>query len=182
MRRHQRSPVPTALVAQIMKALETVELARSELDAVQAQAAPLTERQRARSQLRTAFAAADGLLRMAVTLARTETSGAWQGSFVTWSQWRDRLSRLDAERQAHMFADQDDLGILPVGSVRAIDTGMSGPAIGDRQHGHSRPPGAPARIGVDIAEVVTTADTAFVRRPHNGRNSAGPQPVEPAAA
>ncbi|MGH8827132.1 MAG: hypothetical protein ACRDVZ_05900, partial [Jiangellaceae bacterium] len=148
----------------------------------QAQAAPLTERQRARSQLRGAFAAADELLRHAVTLARTETSGAWQGSFVTWSLWRDRLSRLDAERQAHLFADQDDLGVLPVGSVRAVDTGMSGPAIGDKQHGHSRPPGTPARVGVDIAEVVNAVDTASHRRSQHVRNPGGSQPVESAAA
>lgn len=157
MWRRERSPVPTALEGQITEALEAVDRARAQFDAVRALQEPLAERQRARAELKMAFDSADQLLRRAVSLVRSEASGPWQGSFVTWSKWRNILSRLDAQRQAYMFAVTDDLGVLPVGSVRAVDYGMAGPAIGDIQHRHTRPPGTPARIGVVEVSIANAA-------------------------
>ena len=52
--------------------------------------------------------------------------------------------------QVHLFAEQDDTGVWPLGSIRAIDTGM-----GELQHGQPRPPGTPARYGLDMDTVLT---------------------------
>jgi hypothetical protein len=64
------------------------------------------------------------------------------------------LSRLATARQAHLLAEQQDPGVLPLGSVRAVDTGMSGPAIGELQHGHSKAPGTPPSYGLDMATLL----------------------------
>ena len=56
----------------------------------------------------------------------------------------------------HLLAEQDESGLLPSGSVRAVDTGMSGPDIGDLQHGQSRPPGTPPTYGLDIEALLTS--------------------------
>jgi hypothetical protein len=87
-----------------------------------------------------------------------------QQSHREWSQWRRRLSRLDTARQAHLFAEADDLGVLGLGSVRAIDTGMSGPDIGELQHGRSAAPGSPATYGVDLDALLTAPAPVLVVR------------------
>lgn len=140
----RRQPVvPEALLGQIDTALAAVDDARAELARVITSRAPLQARREAHANLRHAFDDADALLRQATTLAR-------QRSYGDWSQWRHRLSRLDAARQVHLLAEQDDPGVLPLGCTRALDTGMSGPDIGDMQHGQSRAPGALPTYGLDI--------------------------------
>jgi hypothetical protein len=70
--------------------------------------------------------------------------------------------------------------------VRAIDTGMSGPAIGDLQHGECSPSGTPAAYGVDVEAILlgtngtTNPHGAEVRparlrrpRPSSARGRAG---------
>lgn len=141
-RRRQHSSVPPGLVQQIEEALEAVGVARAELDEVLKGSELLAVRRRAHAQLRETYDAADALLRQAVSLAKSDST-------LTWSRWRQRLSRLDAARQAQLFAEQDDSGVLPLGSVRVVDYGMAGPDIGELQHGRSRPPGTPALIGLD---------------------------------
>lgn len=147
MRRRQ-PPVPPSLVGQIQEALEGVDKASATLDAVLAEGAPLLVRRRTRRELRQAFESADELLRRAANLAHPH-------SYTEWSKWRHRLSQLDTVLQVHLFAEQDDTGVSPLGSIRAIDTGMSGPSIGELQHGQSRPPGTPARYGLDMDTVLT---------------------------
>lgn len=140
----RRQPVvPEALLGQIDTALAAVDDARAELARVITSRAPLQARRDAHVNLRHAFDDADALLRQATTLAR-------QRSYGDWSQWRHRLSRLDTARQVHLLAEQDDPGVLPLGCTRALDTGMSGPDIGDMQHGQSRAPGALPTYGLDI--------------------------------
>jgi hypothetical protein len=136
------------LTAQIELALAAVDTARAELDRATQSAAPLLTRRAAHADVRHAFDVADALLRQATGIAK-------QHSHREWSQWRSRLSCLDTTRQIHLFAEQDDSGVLPVGSVRAIDTGMSGPDIGDLQHGRSRPAGTPATYGLDLEALLT---------------------------
>jgi len=146
--RRKQSPVPPSLVAQIQDALDGVDEASATLDAVLAAGAPLLVRRRTRTELRHALEAADKLLRRATDLARPH-------SYTEWKKWRHRLSQLDTVLQVHLFAEQDDTGVMPLGSIRAIDTGMSGPSIGDLQHGQSRPLGTPARYGLDMDTVLT---------------------------
>jgi hypothetical protein len=150
---HQRPVVPEVLVGQISDALAAVDEARAELARVVAAGAPLRDRRAAYASLGHAFDEADALLREAVALAR-------QRSYRVWGLWRHRLSSLDTARQVHLFAGQDDVGLLPLGSVRAIDTGMSGPDIGDLQHGMSRAPGSPPTYGLDV-EALLTARSEF---------------------
>jgi hypothetical protein len=156
--------VPALLVDQIEEALSAVDEARAEWDRVIADRAPLRERGAASAGIRHAFDAADALLRQATALAK-------QRSYWEWSLWRHRLSSLDAARQIHLFAEQDDPGMLPIGSVRAIDTGMSGPDIGDLQHGKSRAPGTPPAYGLDLEALVTarTADKPTAADPRMAR-------------
>jgi hypothetical protein len=113
--------------------------------------APLLARREAHASLRHAFDDADALLRQATTLAR-------QRSYGDWSEWRHRLSSLATARQIHLFAEQDDPGLLPIGTIRALDTGMSGPDIGDMQHGRSRAPGALPTYGLDIEALLTVTN------------------------
>lgn len=162
MSRRQRSPVPADLATRIEVALADVDHARDNL-AVSPPA--LADRRQAHRQMEAAFTVADALLREATELAR----GA---GYLNWRQWRGRLSRLDIQWQQHLFAELDDIGVLDVGSVRAIDTGMSGPDIGDLQHGKSCPAGTPAHYGLDL----TAALTAATREPAVGRRAAQPAP------
>jgi hypothetical protein len=143
----RQPPVPSELVTRIEAALAEVDAARAALEACVD--ANLVERRAAHARLRQSFTAADVLLRQATQQARGH-------SYREWSRWRSRLSRLDAAWQRHLFVESDDSGVLPVGSsVRAIDTGMSGPDIGDLQYGKSRPPGTPARYGIDADALLT---------------------------
>lgn len=48
--------------------------------------------------------------------------------------------------------------MLQLGTVRAIGTGMSGPAIDDLLHGESQEPGTPARYGLDLEAVLIGVD------------------------
>jgi hypothetical protein len=79
---------------------------------------------------------------------------AKQRSRRDWAYWRKRLSDLDTRRQLHLVAELDEPGILRTNSVQALDTGMSGPDIGDIQHGHSKPPGSPATYGLDYESIL----------------------------
>ena len=143
MSRRRQPVVPAVLVEQAEEALAAVDAARTELRRVIAERAPLGERREAHAKVRHAFEAADARLRQATALAR-------QRSYRDWSLWRHRLSSLDTAHQVHLLAEQDDSGVLPVGSVRAVDTGMSGPDLGDLQHGRSRAPGTPPAYGLDL--------------------------------
>ncbi len=146
----RRSVVPPAVVGQIQVALDRVDRAGTALDAVLAAGAPLSVRRQARARLKLDLEAADGLLRGVALLVRGH-------SYLEWSTWRHRLSRLDTVRQSLLLADHDDLGVIPPGSIRAIDTGMSGPDIGDLQHGRSRPAGAAATYGLDMDPVLSVS-------------------------
>ena len=139
----RRDPVSTDLIKRIEEALARVDAASAALAVVEGVESPLLDRRAAHTELRQAFDAADALLREATSLAKRH-------SFGEWTQWRSRLSQLDDARQAHLFAERDDMGVLRLGSVRAIDTGMSGPAIGELQHGETMPPGSPATYGIDL--------------------------------
>jgi hypothetical protein len=155
---HRRQPVvPKLLVDQIEESLRAVDDARADLEGVVAHGAPLRDRRAAHARVRHAFDDADALLREATTLAK-------QRSYRDWSQWRHRLSSLDTAQQIHLLAEQDEQGLLPITSVRAIDTGMSSPDLGDLQHGHSRDPGSLPAYGLDLeALLIGTADDG--RRP-----------------
>ena len=149
MRRRREPAVPAELVDRIREALASVDENAARLRAVLA--APGTarhERRVAHAELRQAFARADAQLREATLLAG-------QHSRAEWMRWRARLSELGTARQIYLFAERDDSGLLPTGSVRAVDTGMSGPDIGELQHGRSRPPGTPATYGLDLEQVLT---------------------------
>jgi hypothetical protein len=179
MRGRRKPVVPQPLVDRIEASLQSVDSARAELARVVAEGAPLRGRREAHARVRHAFDEADALLREATALAR-------QRSYRDWSQWRHRLSSLDGARQVHLFAEQDEPGLLPIGSVRAIDTGMSGPDLGDLLHGHSRSPGSPARYGLDLeallnappydAPTVGTAQTASESEPRGQQTAATSPP------
>ncbi len=160
----RRKPaIPKDLTTEVEAALDRVAQRRSELDLILSQRASIPERRRAHVELGLAFQAADRVLRRAESIAKQPTSVGLQRSYLQWSQWRRRLSRVDLERQAHMFAEADDTGALFPNSVRTIDNGMSGPDIGDLQHGESRPPGTPARYGLDMRSVLAAVpQTALV--------------------
>jgi hypothetical protein len=143
MRRRANPPVPDELAARVADALTHVDVARRLLAEATRTGAPLGVRRSANAGLRRAYDEADALLRQAARSAR-------QHSYPEWSRWRIRLSRLDTARQLHLFAESDDLGVLGMGTVRAFDTGMSGPAIGDLLHGEAVAPGAPAAYGLDM--------------------------------
>ncbi|HET7069284.1 MAG TPA: hypothetical protein VFI40_00540 [Nocardioides sp.] len=170
MSRRRQPVVPVLLVDQIEEALSAVDGARAELAHVIAERAPLRERREAHARVRHSFDAADALLRQATGLAK-------QRSYWDWSLWRHRLSSLDTARQIHLFAEQDDFGVLPIGSVRAIDTGMSGPDLGDLQHGKSRASGTLPAYGLDLEAllVATTADRPTAADP---RKQPASEPVE----
>jgi hypothetical protein len=138
-----RTPaVPLDLQQQITEALAGVARAETRLAGVPA-GAPLPVRRAAHAALTRAYDAADGVLRQATTIAK-------QHSRREWALWRHRLSGLGTARQIHLIAECDDPSVLQLGTVRAIDTGMSGPDYGDLLHGESREPGALAEYGLDL--------------------------------
>lgn len=150
MRRRRTVALPADLLTDIEDALVSLDAARHELAAVRHAGAPLPARRRAHATVAAAFEDADRLLRTAAALTRP-------GPYLAWSQWRRRLSRLDLARQVHLFEQADDVACLGLGTVQAVDTGMSGPSIGDLQHGESRPAGAPASYGLDIGGLLGTS-------------------------
>ena len=141
--RGRRPSISNELLGQIDESLVRVTTARVELERTMSGPVPLPTRRAAHTELRHAFEYADTLLRQATAIAK-------ERSYREWSLWRDRLSRLDAARQMHLFIEQDDSGVLPTGTVRAIDTGMTAPNNGELQHGCSKPPGSPATYGLDV--------------------------------
>jgi hypothetical protein len=156
-KKKSRQPVvPELLVRQIESSLAALDHARTELAGVLTSGAPLRGRREAHARVTHAFDDADALLRRATALARQGSSSR------EWSLWRRRLSRLDAARQVHLFAERDDPGVRPIGSTRALDTGMSGPAIGEMQHGQACEPGAAPTYGVDVEALLTAQE-------HTGR-------------
>jgi len=166
--------VPSVLIGQIDDALATVEDARAELTRVIASRPTLRAQREAHASLRHAFDDADALLRKATTLAR-------QRSYRDWSLWRHRLSSLDTARQIHLIAEQDHPGLLPIGSTRALDTGMSRPDIGDMQHGQSRAPGALPTYGLDIEALLTPREGVCRAAAAQHRDGAG-EPSPPCQA
>ena len=123
--------------------LAEVAAARSALLVLTGDDVTLDERRAAHRRLRLAYAAADAVLRAATTEAKSR-------SRYEWMQLRTRLSALDTARQLHLMDERDEVPVLAIGSVRAVDYGMSGPAIGDHLHGRSSEPGAPAGYGLDV--------------------------------
>jgi hypothetical protein len=150
MKRTRSTVVPADLVRQIDAAAADLADARHRLALALAADAPLLELRAAHAEVRCAFDRAEGLLRSAAALAKGH-------SYREWSRWRHRVCDMSTQRVTHLFAEQDTSGLLPVGSVRAVDTGMTGPAIGDLLHGRSREPGAPATYGLDLEAVLTGA-------------------------
>lgn len=148
MRREKKGPrVDPELVQHIEVALSNVDVTRLALDAAIASRAPLNFRRAANADLRHSFDAADACLREATMVAKGRSRHEW-------AHWRKRLSDLDTRRQIHLIAELDIEGLFRTDSVRAIDTGMSGPDIGDTQHGDSMPPGSPATYGVDVESIL----------------------------
>lgn len=139
--------VAPELVQRIEVALDQVHSARLSLDAIMASRAPLNLRGAAHAEVRHSFDAADACLCEATMVAK-------ERSRHDWAHWRKRLSDLDTRMQIHLFAELDAESILRTNSVRAIDTGMSGPDIGDMQHGDSMPPGSPATYGMDVEAIL----------------------------
>lgn len=174
--RFRKSPaVPAGLVARIEDALAVVDAAHAELDAALAGGVSRSDRRAAHARLRHAYDAADALLREATRLAK-------EHSRREWCAWRARLSRLGTARQVHLFAERDDAGLLGNGSVRAVDTGMSGPDIGELQHGASKPPGTRATYGLDLEGVLGDLDAELAARrtrPVEARPAAAPPRSHP---
>lgn len=169
MFRNRPPVVPTDLQRQIAETLAAIARAEAQLARVPL-GAPLAVRRPAHAALTRAFDAADAALRQATTIAK-------QHSRHEWAIWRNRLGRLDTARQIHLLTERDDPSVLQLGTVRAIDTGMSGPDYGDLLHGESSEPGAPARYGLDL-EAVLTADTGVEIEP--GQDAAViPLPLKP---
>jgi hypothetical protein len=139
--------VAPELVQRIDVALNNVDSAQCALGATLGSHAPLNLRREANTELRRSFDAADACLREATIVAKAR-------SRHDWAHWRKRLSDLDTRRQIHLIAELDEENILGTNSIRAIDTGMSGPEIGDMQHGDSKPPGSPATYGLDVEAIL----------------------------
>ena len=146
MNRRTPTDVSPMLLKRIERSLAEVDASRARLAQVVAEAAPYLERRAANAAVTAAFADADRLL-------REVTRAAKQCPYRVWRQWRHRLSQLDLAKQIHLFA-QADAQVLGLGSVRALDTGMLGPANGDLLHGESREPGAPAGYGLDLDAIL----------------------------
>lgn len=145
--RGRRPSVRRELIDQIDASLVRVSAASADVERVMSQDVPLPIRRAAHAELRHAFECADALLRRATSIAKERSYGEW-------SLWRDRLSRLDTARQMHLFIEQDDSGVIPMGNIQAIDTGMTAPDNGELQHGASRPTGSPATYGLDVDAVL----------------------------
>lgn len=175
MRFGRRPAVPTELSRQIDEALIALDEAQAELARSTTGQQPLDRRRAAHTRVRRALDGADVLLRQATAQAKTH-------SYREWAHWRHRLSRLSTVRQLHLLAEHDDLGLLPLGSTRAIDTGMSGPAIGDLLHGRSKAPGAPATYGLDLEALLAAPRQVPLTAPLQQTPCAEPvEPLEPAA-
>lgn len=153
--RKQKSHVPVELVERIDHADATISEARDRLHLTVRDDADLATRRTASRELRRAYDAAERLLREATTLTK-------QHSYLEWQSWRHRLSVVTTARANHLLAEHDEIGLLPWCSVRAVDTGMSGPDVGDLLHGHSRPPGHPATYGLDAGAAFGWAPPAPV--------------------
>ncbi|HET7173874.1 MAG TPA: hypothetical protein VFI30_06320 [Nocardioidaceae bacterium] len=128
-RRARQQLVSAQQQERISAAVAAVTAARDRLDAVLERGAPLAERQSARAELRSAYLAADALVRPVVEQAKSAVDGRRMASYVTWSEWRRLLSRIDATGQAGMFADQDDLGVLPTNGLEFITRPPVRPAV-----------------------------------------------------
>ncbi|HET7735442.1 MAG TPA: hypothetical protein VFK52_05680 [Nocardioidaceae bacterium] len=149
---HRRTAVRLRELDEELKPfLAEIAAARAALVVLTGDDVTLDERRAAHRRLRLAYLAADAALRQATREARTR-------SRYEWMRMRARLSALDTARQQHLMAERDELPALALGSVRAVDTGMSGPAIGFHLHGRSRAPGTPARYGVDVEAVLRTSE------------------------
>lgn len=163
-RRHPRTAtVSPILVKRIEAALAEVDESRTRLAEVVADGAPYLQRREAYARVGVAFEVADRLLREVARAARP-------GPYRVWRQWRHRLSQLDMAKQVHLFA-QSDAQVLGLGSIRAVDTGMLGPAVGDFLHGECSPHGTPARYGIDL-------DTALAAPPTPSATPAGASPAQ----
>lgn len=148
MRRLRRGPQVTDELAQLVEeSLYAVDAAERVVAEAHRERARLDVRRAAHAKLRAAFDAADAALREATAVAK-------QHSHRSWTEWRKRLSDLDVRKQINLLTEQDLPGILPDNSIRVVDTGMSGPDIGDLQHGESVPPGSPAAYGVDFESIL----------------------------
>jgi hypothetical protein len=188
MRRTETPSIPQ--LAAIETALAQVDAAKAILAAARRTGADPRARHQAHAELRAAYQTADDRLREVTTALKRRG----QRSYVDWSRWRSRLSSLDSERQLHLFDEVDDHTLRPLGSVRAIDTGMSGPAIGELQHGESVPRGTPARYGLDLDALMSHPlrvecsggrdGDRFSTQPEirGPRPSSEPGPAEPATA
>lgn len=148
LQRHRPTvTLPAALIEDLEQALDSLDAARAALREATGSGAALAVRRHAHSEVSAAFDQADRLLRQATSAARS-------GPYSTWRLWRGRLSTLDVAKQRHLFAELDVMGGLGQGSIRTIDTGMAGPAIGDLLHGEASVPGTPARYGLDMDAVL----------------------------
>lgn len=123
--------------------LAEVAAARSVLLVLTGDDVTLDERRAAHRRLRDAYSAADAVLRAATTAAKGRSRHEWM-------QLRTRLSALTTARQLHLMDERDEVPVLAIGSVRALDYGMLAPAYGSHLHGESSEPGAPARYGLDV--------------------------------
>lgn len=151
-RTSRRPAVPQELVARAREALSQVERARIHAEqAAGSSGVALAWRREADASLDRAFQQADAVLREATRTARRH-------SYRAWMRWRSQLSWLDQQRQQHLFAVADRPALLQLGSIRAIDSGMTKPLIGEMAHGASKPAGAPARYGIDLEEVLRRTD------------------------
>jgi hypothetical protein len=148
MRKEKQGPrVALELVQRIEVALSNVDTAQLAHDETMTPRARLSLRRTTSADLRHRLDVADACLREATVVAK-------QRSRRDWAYCRKRLSDLDTRRQLHLVAELDEPGILRTNSVQALDTGMSGPDIGDIQHGHSKPPGSPATYGLDYESIL----------------------------
>lgn len=153
MTRHHRTKTPQPLIERATVALADLQSAKSAFAASAAANpnAPSVERRRQHAALRNAFLAADRELRLLVAALA-------DAPYPLRSRWRGKLSDLDIQRQQHLFAEIDDLGVLPLGARRAIDTGMSGPDLHDHIHGRVLIAGSPERYGLDLPAATDHVD------------------------
>ena len=151
-RRTEQDPLERAA----QTALAELDAAKEELVRLRAADAPLAERRAGWQRLDRAFAAADQPLRTLAAAAKGAPYG--KGSYLRWAHLRHQLSQLNLDRQRHLFAHSDDLAVLEPGTVRARDGGMSGPSIGEFQHGESMPSGTVPAYGLDLAVAMSTAE------------------------
>lgn len=151
---HRRTAaVLAALDAELEPLRAEIADARAALLVLTGDDVTLDQRRAAHRRLREAYLAADAVLRAATREAKGR-------SRYEWMQLRTRLSALDTARQQHLMAERDEVPVPPIGSVRAIDTGMSGPAIGFHLHGRSKDPGTPARYGLDVEAALRAGEGA----------------------